>query len=191
MIGMAGCTAASSGDDTSSDTQTNTAAASESAADDTSASPDNSDVITAEEAKETALSHAQLTEEEVTFLRTELDMDDGRKIYEIEFYSGDTEYDYDIDASTGDIISYDHDVENYTGQADGTSEIQEEYIGEEKAKSIALEKVPGATEEHIQLQLDYDDGKAVYEGSIIFEQSKYEFEIDAVSGAIINWELDD
>ena len=71
-------------------------------------------IITMEEAKEIALTHAGLTEADVTFIKTELGIDDGRQEYEIEFYSGNREYDYEIDASTGKILSYDSDVENYS-----------------------------------------------------------------------------
>jgi len=35
--------------------------------------------------------------------------DDGRGLYEIEFYVGNTEYDYEIDAHSGGIIEYDKD----------------------------------------------------------------------------------
>ena len=42
-----------------------------------------------------------------------MDWDDGRMEYEVEFWSGTTEYDYDIDALTGEIRSYDRDIEGY------------------------------------------------------------------------------
>ena len=35
-----------------------------------------------------------------------LDYDDGRQLYEVELYSGPTEYDYEIDAYSGEVISY-------------------------------------------------------------------------------------
>lgn len=44
------------------------------------------------------------------FLRANLDWDDGRMKYEVEFYSGTTEYDYDIDAVTGAILSCDREL---------------------------------------------------------------------------------
>ena len=34
------------------------------------------------------------------FLHAKLDYDDGRRTYEVEFYSGSKEYDYEIDAAT-------------------------------------------------------------------------------------------
>lgn len=61
--------------------------------------------ITADKAKEIALNHAGLTADQVTFVRSNLDQDDGRTCYDVEFYTADyTEYDYEIDANTGDVI---------------------------------------------------------------------------------------
>ncbi|MBR2123064.1 MAG: PepSY domain-containing protein [Lachnospiraceae bacterium] len=62
--------------------------------------------ITKEAALAIALEHAGLTEDQISWLRNKLDYDDGRKIYEIEFNVGRTEYDYDIDALTGRILEY-------------------------------------------------------------------------------------
>ncbi|MBQ8392105.1 MAG: PepSY domain-containing protein [Clostridia bacterium] len=62
-------------------------------------------------------------------------------------------------------------------------------ISEERAKEIALEKVPGATEENIRkFKKDRDDGKYVYEGEILYNKTEYDFEIDAESGEIISWD---
>ena len=65
--------------------------------------------ITVDEAKNIALTNANLTEDAVQFLRTEQEYDDGVLVYEIDFTHGDYEYDYKINATTGDIISYDRD----------------------------------------------------------------------------------
>lgn len=70
--------------------------------------------ISEEEAKSIALSHAGLTTEQVHFIKSSLDIDDGRRYYDVEFYTNNNqEYDYEIDPVTGDIIEYDYDVENY------------------------------------------------------------------------------
>lgn len=65
--------------------------------------------IGADLAKQIALDHAQLNEGDVRFIKAELDFDDGRMEYEVEFYLGRTEYDYTIDAVSGDILKYDVD----------------------------------------------------------------------------------
>ncbi len=63
--------------------------------------------ITAKEAKEAALKHAGLDEGQVSDVDVDLDRDNGKLIYEVDFNSGNTEYDYDIDAETGAVISAD------------------------------------------------------------------------------------
>ena len=69
--------------------------------------------ITDSRAKDIALTHAGVVEEDVLYVKTEFDMDDGLAVYEIEFYAQDgVEYDYEISAYTGEIISYDYDAED-------------------------------------------------------------------------------
>lgn len=63
--------------------------------------------ITAKDAKEAALKHAGLGESQVSDVDVDLDRDNGKLIYEVDFNSGNTEYDYDIDAETGEVISAD------------------------------------------------------------------------------------
>ena len=65
--------------------------------------------ISLDEAKNIALTHANLTEDAVSLLRTEQEYDDGVLVYEIDFTYDTYEYDYKIDANTGEIISFDRD----------------------------------------------------------------------------------
>ena len=65
--------------------------------------------ITKEIAVSIALQHAGLTENAVTRLHTEFDYDDGRPEYEVDFHYSGYEYDYEIHAETGEIISWDKD----------------------------------------------------------------------------------
>lgn len=71
--------------------------------------PNNNASITVDEAKNIALTNANLTEDAVQFLRTEQEYDDGVLVYEIDFTHGDFEYDYKINANTGEVVSYDRD----------------------------------------------------------------------------------
>ncbi len=65
--------------------------------------------ITVDEAKNIALTNANLTENVVQFLRTEQEYDNGVLVYEIDFTYGDYEYDYKINANTSEIVSFDRD----------------------------------------------------------------------------------
>jgi uncharacterized membrane protein YkoI len=150
-------------------------------------------------AKLIALSHAGLSESAVTFIKVELERDDGRMVYDVEFYSGRTEYDYEIDALSGAILEYDHEVENYTiptkpvENSPGTqSGADTSYIGEAKAKSIALSHAGLSESEvrHMEVELERSDGRMVYDVEFKHNNIEYEYEIDAVSGDILEYDRD-
>lgn len=148
------------------------------------------EVIGETAAKEKALAHAGLSSGDVTFVKVQLDRDDGRRVYDVEFYTSDyQEYDYEVDAATGKILSYDYDAEHYTPPA--SSNGNQNAISEAKAKEIALWQVPGAAVSNIrEFETDYDDGRLEYEGKIIYGNMEYEFTIDGYSGAIREWDAE-
>ena len=65
--------------------------------------------ITAGEAEQIALNHAGFTADQVTYLRTEYEIDDRMSQYEVNFHHDRWEYDYEIDARTGNILSFERD----------------------------------------------------------------------------------
>lgn len=70
--------------------------------------------ISEEEAKDIALSNAGVGADQATFIRSHVDIDDGKRIYDVEFYTADgKEYDYEIDPDSGNILDFDFDVENF------------------------------------------------------------------------------
>ncbi len=73
---------------------------------------DNSSCIPESEAVQKALDHAQLTESDVTGLTVKLDYDDGQNEYEVAFWVDRMEYNYEISAVTGEIISYDKEIDD-------------------------------------------------------------------------------
>ena len=66
-------------------------------------------LLTKEDAEKIALDHAGLSADQVQRLRTELDYERGKPEYEVDFRVDRWEYDYDIDAQTGEIRSWDKD----------------------------------------------------------------------------------
>lgn len=68
---------------------------------------DPAELISPEDAETIALAHAGLAVQDVVGLHTVYQLDDGRQEYEVEFRHGHIEYEYEIDAATGDIISWD------------------------------------------------------------------------------------
>ena len=69
----------------------------------------NNSKITVEKAKEISLKHANLKDNQVVFDKTEMDYDNGVQVYDIEFHYNNIEYNYEIDANTGNILSYSQD----------------------------------------------------------------------------------
>ena len=119
-----------------------------------------------------------------------LDRENGRMVYEGEIYYNGQEYEFDIDAVTGDIVKWKVEgVSNNSPYANSNAN-NSQNITIEKAKSIALAQVRGANQSHFgKIELDHDHGRAVYEIEIFYNNSKYEFDIDASTGEIIGTEV--
>lgn len=62
--------------------------------------------LTDRQAFEIALKHAGVQEKDTSRQEIELDYENGKQVYEVGFHVGKMEYDYDIDASTGDVLKY-------------------------------------------------------------------------------------
>ena len=63
-------------------------------------------------AKSIALNHAGVSENQAYDMEIELDDEDGKLVYEIEFKSGNMEYDYEINAATGAILKHEAEIDN-------------------------------------------------------------------------------
>ena len=148
-----------------------------------------------EKANEIAISHAGLSSGSVSFVKAKLDTEDGVKVYDIEFYSGNVEYDYEINAATGAIVSFDQDIENYEipTQPAAPTQAASSVISVDKAKQIALSHAGVSGASFKKVKLDKDDGVRVYEIEFKVGNVEYEYDIDASSGAIISSssEIDD
>ena len=138
--------------------------------------------------KEIALKHAGVAPQQAQFTKMKLDRKYSHTEYELKFYVGGTEYEYDINAETGEVLKFSREVKNHGApQNAGNAGL----IGEAKARGIALSRVPGAKESDIRkFKLDHDDGRQVYEGEIFYNMREYEFKIDAKSGEVVKWEID-
>ena len=63
-------------------------------------------------AKSIALNHAGVSENEAYDMDIELDDEDGILVYEVEFKSGNMEYDYEINAATGAILKHESELDD-------------------------------------------------------------------------------
>ena len=119
----------------------------------------SSQAATGEEAaKSAAFTHAGVSAADAEALRCKLDWDDGRQVYDIEFWVGTTEYDYEIDASTNAVLEAKQEQNSHRS---GTAAQQSGgFIGEEAAKSAALTHagVSAADAGYVKCELDENDG---------------------------------
>ena len=154
------------------------------------ADPNAASYITADRARELALQHAGVSSAEAVFLQTKLDREGGVICYDVEFYSGSTEYDYDIDALTGAVLPFDHDLDNYSIHRPSSGQTtQEDLIPSAQAQQIALDRAPSGARV-VKCELDRDDGRYVYEVELREGRTEYECDVNAVTGVILKWEVD-
>ena len=153
----------------------------------TQGSPSSASYITADEAEQAALSHAGISASDVSFITCELDFDDGIMVYEVEFISGSTEYDYDINALDKSVLKFSTErADNYNQSGQGSSSGNSASVTEAEAQQAAFSHagVSGATV--IKAEYDREDNK--YEIEFIAGSYKYEYEISAADGRVIESE---
>ena len=148
-----------------------------------------------DEAKAAALKDAGLSESDVTFKKTELDHSHGTQVYDIEFYTSDTKYDYEIDASNGTVLE--KNIEQFQIQTNPTTDSAinssgNDYIGVDRAKEIALNhaRMNESDVQFAKAKLENDDGGVEYEIEFYSGRTEYDYTIDAVSGNIIEYDVD-
>lgn len=163
----------------------------------------NTSYVGEAKAKAAALAHAGVKEAELDYFTCKLDRDDGAVLYDIEFSANGYEYDYEVNASTGKVVSYerDRDDDTYVKTTKATAANQTTtkttalptgLLGEAKAKSIALQHA-GVKEADIrgyEYEVDYENGVTVYEISFRIGNYEYEYEINAKTGDVIRSEKD-
>lgn len=149
-------------------------------------SNDNEIDMSEEEAKSIALNKVGLTTSDVTFTKVKIDRENGKTVYDVEFYSSTKEYDIAIDVSTKEIVSYQEDNINNVNVSTG------EYIGLDKAKEIVLQHANLSSQNVVwtKAELDIDYQIATYEIEFYYNYLEYEYELDAKTGNIIKYEID-
>ena len=151
--------------------------------------------IGTQKAQSIALSHAKLTAAKVTGLKAELDRENGVYIYDVDFKSGNYEYDYDINATTGKIIkSQKKAIKKATNTTKrttaATTTVKTSYIGIAKAKTIALNhaKVSASKARGVKAELDRERGIYVYEVEFKSGRFEYDYTINATTGKVISFD---
>ena len=144
--------------------------------------------ITPDEAKTIALKDAGLKETDVRDLEVELDRDGAKVHYDVDFDKGSDDYDYEIDAVTGDILRVEKPVKQAASSStNSSSSSSSKQLSKAEAKAIAL-KHAGVKESEVrdlEVELDKDDGTVHYDVDFEKDGYDYEYEIDATSGKIL------
>ena len=166
----------------------------------TTGSVSRSRYIDEETALGKALDDAGLRKSSADRIQIHLDYDEDAVVYEIEFLYAGMEYEYEIEAVTGAILKRDREADDDAGrnigqdigQEDKTAQQSAQKIGKTRAKEIALahQKLSESDVRFVKAKLDEDDGRWIYEIEFLAGGVEYEYEIDAASGEIIQYEAD-
>ena len=144
--------------------------------------PEQKAEITPAKAGEIAFEHAGVSRGEAADYRSKLENEDGLWVYEIEFRVGKTEYEYEIDAETGRIISAEKETKN---EAAGGGEVK--LTGSQAvAKALEHAGLKASQVKELECELDYEDGKPVYEIEFKYGDTEYEYEISAYDGSVVS-----
>ncbi len=163
------------------------------------------------EAESTAVSHAGVTQYQI--ISSKLDREDGMIVYEVKFYADNYEYDYKINAMTGEVTGYKKELSdsrppinqaantgNSTNNATnntntppngGAAAAVNGFISETDARNVALQHAKAATNRDItKYEVELKNKKGVYLYEIEFKMSgfEYEYKINATTGEILEYE---
>ena len=141
--------------------------------------------ITLNEAKAIALKKVSLSASQVKFTKAISDTDDGILYYDIEFISGNYEYEFEIRAKDGKITDFDKEKAEVKASASKPS--KSEYITSQKAQSIALShaKLKAEQVKGLKAEFEKENGLAVFEVEFEYGKYEYEYKINAENGKII------
>ncbi len=157
--------------------------------------PSSETLLTTDQAAAIAYADAGVEAANITNLRTKLDWDDGVRIYEVEFICDGTKYKYELNAVDGTIRKSEQEAASRAPVSQSTpdnSSASYTYIGSDAAKAAAFQHagINANEAKYVKCELDKDHGLACYEIEFTVGRTEYEYEVDAVTGAILKAEID-
>lgn len=150
--------------------------------------------IGADKAKEIAFAHAGVKAADARDIEADLDYEKGRMLYEVEFDANGREYDYDIDALTGEVVRHkNHADDDFRPAAEkpapatpaevpGTT-VPADRIGADRAKEIAF--AHAGVSDPYDVEVDYEEDDRTYEVDFEKDGVDYEYRIDAYTGEVL------
>ena len=136
-----------------------------------------------DEAIAIACTDAGVSQRELFDTKQQREEESGIAVHKIEFETAYGDYDYAIAVEDGRIIDADYEVdEEWLDRLGGTP------LDMNEAASRVAAKI-GADTEDIRIWQEEDDGRIRYEGEAFHDGVKAEFEMDAETGIIFDWDL--
>lgn len=119
-----------------------------------------------------------------TILKLKYDRDDNE--YEANIKYNNKYYEVTVSALNGAILEFEID-DDYNHQSNSNKPTNSNVISRDKARSVLLARFPGAS----IFKLEYDRDDREYEAELKYRNVYYEVTINAVTGKIIEIEIDD
>ena len=136
-----------------------------------------------DEAIAIACTDAGVSQRELFDIKQQREEESGIAVHKIEFETAYGDYDYAIAVEDGRIIDADYEVdEEWLDRFGGTP------LDMNEAASRVAAKI-GVDTEDIRIWQEEDDGRIRYEGEAFHDGVKAEFEMDAKTGIIFDWDL--
>lgn len=139
-------------------------------------------VLTEDKIFESIALHSKISDiQQIVTWPVSLKEENGMACFEVEFSADQKEYEYEIDAYTGEVIAYDFENKGTRDAVTGTTAITLE-----EAKLVALDWAAIGEEECVFIKEDYlaDKVPVVFELVFLYKEKEFEFEILA-DGTII------
>ena len=160
-----------------------------------------SEFLSEDEIRAIVFNHAGVNANDVREFEIELDDEDGIWVYEVDFKAGNIEYDYVVNAVTGAIIRVETEIDDDPTAAPGTprptaqptQQPGSELLSEDEIRAIVFSHagVNANDVREFEIELDDEDGIWVYEVEFESGRNEYSYEVNALTGEIIDYEIDD
>ena len=160
-----------------------------------------SEFLSEDEIRAIVFNHAGVNANDVREFEIELDDEDGIWVYEVDFKAGSIEYDYVVNAVTGAIIRVETEIDDDPTAAPGTprptaqptQQPGSELLSEDEIRAIVFSHagVNANDVREFEIELDDEDGIWVYEVGFESGRNEYSYEVNALTGEIIDYEIDD
>ena len=164
------------------------------------------DYIGREAALYSALKHAGVVSDKATGISVKLDVDEDGVEYDVEFHANGKEYEYEINALTGQIKHFESEIDNDYDDRDDKDDDDDDkvtskptasqsqpstgaaVIGAEKAKAAAFKHagVSASGVKVLSAELERDDGVTKYDIDFVSGKWEYDYDINAYTGAVIS-----